>query len=101
MICHKSRTRLRLHKFSWQVNSPVSSILLLDFMSALLLDALKREFTLPTDSALARHLGEARQVISTIRLGGKVQPALIIKIHKQTQWPISAIETLIDAKAPA
>ena len=71
-------------------------------MSALLLDALKKEFDLPTDAALGRHIDEPRQLISTIRLGkASVPDRVIIKVHKATKWPVSAIEALIGAKESA
>lgn len=71
-------------------------------MSTLLLDALKKEFNLPTDAALARHVGEPRQLISTIRLGrASVPDRLIIKLHESTKWPVSAIKALIGAKESA
>lgn len=68
-------------------------------MSHLLFDAIKREFNLKNDAALAAFIGDTRPSISVIRAGKKtVPPLLILKIHKATKWPVSAIEALIEAK---
>lgn len=68
-------------------------------MSKTLLDAIKREFNLKNDAALAAFVGDTRPSISLIQNGKKqVTPLLILKIHKATRWPVSAIEALIEAK---
>jgi hypothetical protein len=68
-------------------------------MSKVLLDAIKREFKLKNDAALAVFLGDTRPSISVIRNGKKKVPAaLILKIHKATKWPVSAIDALIKAE---
>lgn len=67
-------------------------------MRSLLLDAIKNEFDLPSDAALARFVGDSRQLISTVRRGKRPPDSLILKIHKATKWPVSAIEALIGPK---
>lgn len=68
-------------------------------MDNLLLDAIKREFQLKNDAAVAKFVGVPRQLISTIRTSKASPPdSLILKMHKTTKWPVSAIEALIGTK---
>lgn len=65
-------------------------------MAHLLFDAIKREFNLTTDTELAEFVGDTRSSISIIKSGSKrVNAALILKIHKATKWPVSAIEAML------
>lgn len=88
--------------FETVVNRKVVLVLPLDYMSHPLLDAIKREFSLDTDLALADFVGDTRSSISLIQNDKKVvNSTLIIKIHDATKWPISAIRAMIPLKAEA
>lgn len=68
----------------------------MDVMTHPLLDAIKREFKLSSDSELAKFIGDHAAQISNFRhLKKKIGATVVLKIHKATGWPISAIEALI------
>jgi hypothetical protein len=60
-----------------------------------LLDAIKAEFNIKTDAALAARLCVQTSSISKYRHGIlKLQDSFTLKVHEATDWPISRIREL-------
>ena len=59
-----------------------------------LLDALREEFKISTDAALAREIDVAPSVISKLRSGGKLGSSVILRIHEYLGKPVKEIREL-------
>jgi plasmid maintenance system antidote protein VapI len=56
-----------------------------------LFDKLRKEFEIPSDSALARELEVTASDISKSRKKGEISDRVILRVHEYLGWPVSEI----------